>query len=748
MFIPVYPWLKLGSFLPVKKRYKVVRIWRKLGGHGGYGIQAAADTALAAGCSMRRLLERLAADAHGCTRIENKMSYPCLSVSIRGSNWVRFYQYKSCRRFTASAGPQGVRRLFAKRPASRGVPSGPSSEGSAPNAESGFALLLVFLMAAVVAISLYMEIPRVAFEAQRQKELLLIDRGEQYKRAIQVFFINNKRYPASMDELKNLNGRRYLRQQYVDPMTGKSEWRLVHINGGVFTDSLLNASKQGQTQSAQNQQGQAQPGQAPLGGITGGSYVGEGQQFIGAAANPQQSVNFAMRRRASDGGGQAMPDQTSGAFPPQTAAAGNGIGGAYATGGSPDQTAPIAPGVAPGAQSQTAPGSFPMAPPNPALDPNSAAQAYAATAMQAIPGTGQGGGVGIAPTNFAQAQTSPGNYYPSAPAAPGFPAAGPQPSLPFNPTLPPGIQPGFPFQGNQQIPGNFPGSQQPSSYVGGSQSYIGGGSYVGGQSPIAGGQSSASGGAPFAGQNLGTALSGAPVNSQFGGVSPLPIAPSAYPPAGGFPPSGYMPAGGFPPTPAPSPYSTQPGAQGISPGFPQPGMQTGAVPGQPGTPGQSPASQMIWNILTNPRTNVGQGGAAQNAQIGGGIAGIASKSEDQGIMIYDDRSKYNEWEFVFDFTKYRPPPNPLGGSVGTPASQLGSINPAPTALGGISGAGGLNMGAQPGPGAPGFGNSGPQGGLTPFGPNPSMPGSPAPGAGGPFPPAGQTGLPELRMGQP
>ncbi len=32
-----------------------------------------------------------------------------------------------------------------------------------------------------------MEIPRVAFETQRQKEQLLVERGEQYKRAIKLF---------------------------------------------------------------------------------------------------------------------------------------------------------------------------------------------------------------------------------------------------------------------------------------------------------------------------------------------------------------------------------------------------------------------------------------------------------------------------------------------------------------------------------------------------------------------------------
>ena len=109
--------------------------------------------------------------------------------------------------------------------------------------ESGFAMLLVFLMAACVAIMLYMELPRVAFEAERQREVLLVDRGNQFKRAIQVFVtdkVNNPshRYPASLDELENFNNHRYLRRRYVDPMTGKDEWRLVHINGGVLTDSV------------------------------------------------------------------------------------------------------------------------------------------------------------------------------------------------------------------------------------------------------------------------------------------------------------------------------------------------------------------------------------------------------------------------------------------------------------------------------------------------------------------------------
>jgi type II secretory pathway pseudopilin PulG len=104
--------------------------------------------------------------------------------------------------------------------------------------QSGFALLFVFAMAAIVAIMLYLELPRVAFEAQRAKEQLLIDRGEQYKRAIKLYVRRFNRYPATIEQLENTNNIRFLRRRYKDPMTGKSDWRLIHSAGGVLTDSL------------------------------------------------------------------------------------------------------------------------------------------------------------------------------------------------------------------------------------------------------------------------------------------------------------------------------------------------------------------------------------------------------------------------------------------------------------------------------------------------------------------------------
>jgi len=171
--------------------------------------------------------------------------------------------------------------------------------------ESGFALLMVFLLAACVAIMLYREVPRVAFEAERQRELLLVDRGNQFKRAIQVFVTdknNNptRRYPASLDELESFNNHRYLRRRYKDPMTGKDEWRLVHINGGVLTDSVT--TQQPNSTSANGaQSGSSTP--SPAAYITAQSYVDTGNPngaSMGGAAR-------AMNRRPSDSAQPGAP---------------------------------------------------------------------------------------------------------------------------------------------------------------------------------------------------------------------------------------------------------------------------------------------------------------------------------------------------------------------------------------------------------------------------------------------------------
>jgi type II secretory pathway pseudopilin PulG len=149
--------------------------------------------------------------------------------------------------------------------------------------EAGFAMLLVFLLAACVAISLYMELPRVVFEAQRNREGLLIERGEQYKRAIQLYFRATRQYPTTLEALESTNNRRFLRKRYKDPMTGEDEWRVIHVAaGGIFTDSLVNKPP-----------GQAKPAE------------------VSTVASAEPPPPIWMQRRASDGGMPAGPMQGS-----------------------------------------------------------------------------------------------------------------------------------------------------------------------------------------------------------------------------------------------------------------------------------------------------------------------------------------------------------------------------------------------------------------------------------------------------
>ena len=78
--------------------------------------------------------------------------------------------------------------------------------------QGGFAMLLVFALAAVIVIGLYKAAPRYVFEAERQKEQLLVDRGEQFIRAVQVYTRKLKKLPQSIDDLEKTNDIRFLRQ--------------------------------------------------------------------------------------------------------------------------------------------------------------------------------------------------------------------------------------------------------------------------------------------------------------------------------------------------------------------------------------------------------------------------------------------------------------------------------------------------------------------------------------------------------
>jgi hypothetical protein len=142
---------------------------------------------------------------------------------------------------------------------------------SKTNGERGSALLIVFVMAAAIAIMLYMEMPISVFEAQRNKEQLLIDRGNEYAHAVKLYRRKVGQYPPSLDALENTNRMRFLRKRYKDPFTGKDDWRLLHAApNGILTDSkaspISNSNIAGVGNSNPNTNNQSAGNSSPFGG--------------------------------------------------------------------------------------------------------------------------------------------------------------------------------------------------------------------------------------------------------------------------------------------------------------------------------------------------------------------------------------------------------------------------------------------------------------------------------------------------
>jgi len=102
-----------------------------------------------------------------------------------------------------------------------------SASGSS---EDGYLLLAVLVLVALLLISLAIAAPKVAMDLRRDKETEAMHRGMQY----------GARHPALLQEVRQLSHHhrstgniptKYasLRKRYTDPITGKDDWRLIHL---------------------------------------------------------------------------------------------------------------------------------------------------------------------------------------------------------------------------------------------------------------------------------------------------------------------------------------------------------------------------------------------------------------------------------------------------------------------------------------------------------------------------------------
>jgi len=106
----------------------------------------------------------------------------------------------------------------------------------------GMAYIAVLLLIAMMGISGAVTATVWEQSSQRERELELIHIGMQFQRAIAQYYENSpgiKQYPRSLEDLlrdpRHPGIRRYLRQIYLDPMTGAGTWGLVAApQGGIM----------------------------------------------------------------------------------------------------------------------------------------------------------------------------------------------------------------------------------------------------------------------------------------------------------------------------------------------------------------------------------------------------------------------------------------------------------------------------------------------------------------------------------
>jgi type II secretory pathway pseudopilin PulG len=191
--------------------------------------------------------------------------------------------------------------------------------------EAGFTLLMVVFMVAAMIIAAAAVAPNLLTQGRREKEREMVWRGQQYARAIGLYYRKFGKYPTKVEDLtRPTNGVRFLRQAYKDPMNAEDgAWRFIYVgpNGQLIgslrqTNLLQNALNTPATAALSAFGGMQMPA---LPGATGAQNQapgapGVGTQGIGAAGigAPGQNSNPAMAANPLESQPQGLDGQVLG----------------------------------------------------------------------------------------------------------------------------------------------------------------------------------------------------------------------------------------------------------------------------------------------------------------------------------------------------------------------------------------------------------------------------------------------------
>jgi len=107
----------------------------------------------------------------------------------------------------------------------------PTSPINVRRGEKGFALIFVLFLVALLIVGGSVVFVNRLTEGKRQKEAETIWRGQQYARAIGLYYRKFGRFPTNVDDLvKEQNGVRFLREPYKNLMNKEDgSWRFIYV---------------------------------------------------------------------------------------------------------------------------------------------------------------------------------------------------------------------------------------------------------------------------------------------------------------------------------------------------------------------------------------------------------------------------------------------------------------------------------------------------------------------------------------
>ncbi len=176
--------------------------------------------------------------------------------------------------------------------------------------EAGYTLLIMLFLVASMILMLTAATPSLLTQGRRDREQEMIWRGNQYVRAIGLYYRKFGKYPTKIDDLyQNTNGVRFLREKYTDPMnTVDGSWRLIYLGPNGQLVGSVNYT---------NMLQMAMPGGAAMGA--------PGTTPSGAAGTPQGSSPFGAPGSTPTAGTAAQPGSSQTAD--QSGPAGAPLGG-------------------------------------------------------------------------------------------------------------------------------------------------------------------------------------------------------------------------------------------------------------------------------------------------------------------------------------------------------------------------------------------------------------------------------------